>query len=127
MSQDYPPPPDDPTQKHHTNPAWVGGLVLVVIGILFLLQNLNIVGPLPLLRNWWALFILIPAVGAFYRVGQDIQSNGRLTGLGRGSLVSGLVLGFLSAIFLFDLNWSVIWPIFLIIAGIGALLGMLYR
>ncbi|HEY3343950.1 MAG TPA: hypothetical protein VGJ97_03415 [Anaerolineaceae bacterium] len=127
MAQDFPPPPDSPPQKHNTNAAWIGGLVLIVIGIVFLLQNLNLLGPLPLLRNWWALFILIPAVGAFLRVAQDIQANGRLTGLGRGSLISGLFMGFVSAVFLFDLNWAVIWPIFLIIAGVGALLGVLYR
>jgi hypothetical protein len=127
MAQDYPPPPEGPTHHRNTSAAWIAGLVLIVIGAVFLLQNLNLLGSIPLLQNWWALFILIPAVGAFYRVWQDIQTNGRLTGVGRGSLISGLFMGFLSAVFLFDLNWGVIWPIFIIIAGIGAFLGVIFR
>ena len=43
--------------------AWVTGLVLILLGGMFLLRNTGTFD-LPL-RNLWGLFILIPAIGAF--------------------------------------------------------------
>lgn len=113
---------DEPKTQPHGLPGWVIGLGLVLVGILFLLQNLNIIGPIGLMHNWWALFILIPAVNSFYKVFRDLQANGALTPASRDSIVSGLLLTFLAAIFLFDLDWGKFWPVFLIIFGLGALL-----
>jgi hypothetical protein len=39
-----------------------------------------------------------------------------------GPLVGGLAMLTVAAIFLFELQWSRVWPVFLILAGIGALL-----
>lgn len=106
--------------------AWIAGVVLIVVGAIFLLQNLNILSGFPF-NNWWALFILIPAVASFYRAWQDVQANGHLGQAGRSSLIGGLVLIFIASVFLLDLNWSVIWPVFIIIAGLSALLGGVLR
>lgn len=101
--------------------AVVAGLILILLGAAFLMQNFgNYTIPL---RNWWALFILIPAIGAFdtalrgYR-----QEGGRLTGPARGSLLVGLVLTLVTAAFLFQLNWAFVGPVLLIFAGLGILL-----
>ena len=40
---------------------WIGGAVLIALGIILLLSSLGSF----YLENWWALFILIPAIGAF--------------------------------------------------------------
>jgi hypothetical protein len=99
--------------------AWIGGVVLILLGVVFLLQNMG--AGLP--ENWWAFFILIPAVGAFGAAWNSYQrSEGQLTASARGSLIGGLVLTMIAVSFLLNLNWGILWPILLIIVGVGALL-----
>ncbi len=70
-------------------PTWVGGAALVLLGVLFLLQNLGLVR---LTGNWWALFILVPAlVLAGTAVTRYRAAGGRLTAEVRGAL-TGAVL-----------------------------------
>jgi hypothetical protein len=49
------------------------------------------------------------------------NEDNQLTGPALGSLLVGLVLTFVTASFLFNLNWSLFGPIILILAGIGIL------
>jgi hypothetical protein len=105
--------------RYQSGGAWVGGAILIALGVIFLLQNF---GGL-YLQNWWALFILIPAVGAFGNAWRAYQSaDGHLNVQARGSLIGGLVLSMITAIFLFNLNWGLLGPVILILAGIGVLL-----
>ena len=101
------------------NNSWLVGLMLVAIGCGFLLAN--VVGFR--FTNWWALFILIPAVAKLSEAMGSYQRHGRLTHAARGSLMGGLVIGLVAVIFLFNLSWGLMWPFFLIIGGIAALLG----
>jgi hypothetical protein len=97
----------------------IAGAVLVVVGAVLLAQNFGITT----LDNWWALFILIPAVGALGNAWRSYQAaGGRLTTGARGSLIGGLVLLMVTAIFLFNLNWGLLGPIVIILAGVGLLL-----
>ncbi len=99
--------------------AWIGGAIIIIIGLVFLLQNLGLF----VLVNWWALFILIPAVAAFGSAWRSYQdAGGRLTGGARGSLIGGLVFTMVAAVFLFGLNWGVVGPLLIVLAGIGLLL-----
>ena len=98
---------------------WIIGVVLIALGGLFLLGN---VLPLPILTNWWAIFILIPALYNLNRAWRSYKSNGRLTAGGRSSLVGGLVILTVALIFLLGLDWGVVWPVFIIIIGLGILL-----
>jgi hypothetical protein len=95
--------------------GWMGGLILIVIGGAVLVQNLTGIH----LLNWWALFILIPAVGAFASAWNIYQKNGRLTSGGRGSLIGGFILAIISAAFLFNLDLGNFWPVLLILAGLA--------
>ncbi len=104
------------------NNAWIAGLVLIGIGVIFLLNQFTGFE----LNNWWALFILIPAFGAFGNALRTRQANGHFGKEGRGSLIGGLILTFVASIFLFELDWGRVWPVFLIIAGVGVLLGSLW-
>jgi hypothetical protein len=100
--------------------AWIGGLVLVLLGVLFLLQNMGVVA---VTGNWWAFAILIPAVvSAATAVAQYRRAGNRLTAPVRGSATGALVFTAVALIFLFDLDWGTWWPVFVIIAGISVLL-----
>ena len=77
--------------------------------------------------NWWALFILIPAVGSLMTAWNIYQANGsQWTGAARGPLITGVILVLVTATFLFGLSWGLMVPLLLILAGAAALLnGML--
>lgn len=98
--------------------SWIAGLVLIGIGSIFLLTNLTGFE----LDNWWALFILIPAFVTLGNAIRAYRSEGRFGEESRGSLIGSLVLFFIASVFLFGWSWGTIWPVFLIIGGLGALL-----
>ena len=105
--------------------TWVGGLVLILLGGAFLLRNTGTFD-FPV-RNWWALFILIPAVGAFDSAIRLYRSaDHQLTAPARGSLLVGLVLTFITISFLFNLNMAVFGPVIIILTGIALLAGTLF-
>lgn len=101
------------------NKNWVGGVILIAIGVIFLVTNLGGFQ----LNNWWALFILIPAFSNFASAWENYSQNRRLTKSGRGSIVGGLILSLIAFTFIFEWPWAIIWPVFLIIGGVGALIG----
>jgi hypothetical protein len=95
---------------------WTWGLALVLIGALFLLNNLGIT----YIRayNWWAVFILAPGLNMLAQAYSRYQDAGRFT---RGARRAGLVGFFLVALafsFLFNLSWAMLGPAFLILAGL---------
>jgi hypothetical protein len=100
--------------------AWIVGVILILLGGLFLLRTTGIVD-IPL-TNWWALFILIPAFGAFSTAWRTYQEEGRLTGPARGSLLVGLVLTFITFTFLFEISWTYVGPLLIIAVGIAIIL-----
>jgi|GEM_PF-660478 len=101
--------------------SWVGGIVLIMLGGIFLLRNAGVIENFD---NWWALFILIPAVGSFAAAWRAYQQSGnQWTSTATGSLLGGLMLCSISAMFLFGLDIGMWWPLFLILGGVGALLG----
>lgn len=112
----------DKSRSRHGNRSWIPGLVLIAIGVVFLLQNFTDFR----LNNWWALFILIPAFGSLGKFVHAYRSNGRINGEARGPLIGGLILLFIASVFLFGWSWGLVWPVMLIIAGIGALLSGLF-
>ena len=117
---------DEPLADPSHTGGWVAGLVLIMLGVLFLLRNTGTFD-FPL-QNWWALFILIPAVGAFDSAYRTYRAAGnRLTAPARGSLLVGLVLTFVAAMFLFDISWTFFGPVLIILVGIGILFTALVR
>ena len=92
-------------------PGILPALVVIGIGVLFLLNNLNIVFMHDVWRYWPAILI---AVGLVKMVDSP-TSNGRLTGgvlVGIGGLFLADTLGFL------NLTWASFWPLVLIGAGL---------
>jgi len=98
--------------------AWIGGVVLIFVGVIFLAKNFGLQVP----EHWWALFLLIPAVAALTRAAAAYRANGRrLDGTVVAALAGGLMFVALTVIFLVGADWKVIWPVMLIVIGIGAL------
>lgn len=117
---------DQSTERNSTNRReserpWIWGAALVILGIIFLLRNTGIYD----LDNWWALFILIPAVGAFSNGWNAYRNEGRLSIHARGSLLTGFIMLMLAAIFLFNLNWAIYAPALILMAGIFLLVNAL--
>jgi hypothetical protein len=107
----------DPSQGS----AWIVGIILIVLGGLFLIRTTGTVD-IPL-TNWWALFILIPAVGALSAAWRMYrEADNRLTIAARSSLLVGLVLTFITFMFLFEISWSYVGPILVIVVGIAIIL-----
>ena len=103
-------------QRHRGNIT--GGLILVAIGSVFLLNQLT--GWY--IQNWWALFIFIPAILKLNDAWQTFQANGRWHEASRNSLLGGILLTMVGSFFLFNLSWNLFWPLVLILFGVCALL-----
>ncbi len=98
--------------------TWAPGAVLILLGVVFLVQNYTGYA----LGNWWAFFILIPAVFSFASAYETHERAGRLTSAASRQIVGGLFLTAIAAIFLLELPWGRVWPIFLVLAGLALLL-----
>lgn len=104
--------------RRSTGTAWIGGVVLILLGVVFLLQNFGGIR----FDNWWALFILLPAVGSFATAWNIYRRTGQLNRPARGALIGGFVLLLITATFLFNLNWGLVFPVLLIVLGVALLL-----
>ncbi len=105
--------------------GWIGGVVLILLGLFFLLQNFSNFE----LQNWWALFILIPAVSSFANAWNVYrESDNQLTSAVTRPLLSGTILTFIAAIFLFGIDFGLFWPVLIIFGGLMILFnGLLGR
>ena len=104
--------------------GWAIGAVVIIIGVVFLGKNAGWFGTDWGFHNWWALFILIPTLGSLGGAWRAYSSNGhRLGGEVARALMTGLLLLAVTIIFLLELDWGKVWPVLLVIAGIGLLMG----
>ena len=105
--------------------TWVVGLILIVVGGAFLMQNLGkFYFPF---TNWWALFILIPAFGSLDRAYRAYKNAGnQLTVFARNAGFVGVILLIVAGLFLFNLNWTYYGPMLLILVGVGVLLNSMF-
>ena len=111
-------PAPEPQKPNRAPSAPWFAIVLIGLGLILLLQQVAGFS----FDNWWALFILIPAVSTLSGAWQAYRRGG-FTSRVTGNLVGGLNLLLVALIFLFNWNWGRVWPVFLIIIGGGALLG----
>lgn len=106
------------THKREESDNWLGGVILITVGGVFLLTT--VLGYS--LQNWWALFILIPGLSKLVHATQTYRRDGRFSHRARHNFTWGLILTLVAFTFFFSWSWSAIWPVFLIIFGVGALL-----
>lgn len=91
--------------------AFVGPLIVIAIGVVFLLNNMGFDLPIQdLLRNGWPFLLILIGI---------LQLVGGLAG--RGSLPGGLILITLGTLFAIErtvgLSFRYTWPVILIVAG----------
>jgi hypothetical protein len=98
--------------------------VIIAVGIVFLIKAAGWLGGPWDVDQWWALLILIPAVGSLvaswyaYR-----RTGGHLSwGVFRWVLY-GLLFVVLAVVFLLVKDWQKVWPVLVIIVGVGIALG----
>ncbi len=106
--------------SNNRNNNKVLGAIFILIGAIFLAQNMTDfdIGN----WNWWALLILLPALGSLNRTWNIYRAEGQTSEAMRSPLVGSLMLLLVATILLFDLSWGALWPLFLIIIGVGALI-----
>ena len=103
---------------------WIG-LAFIAGGALVLL---NQTGLLSFEFNWWALFILFPAVGSFgsaynrYRATNNLFDMSVMMPALIGLFMIGLMFNLLSGNG-WNFNWNLYWPLILIIIGLGMIFG----
>lgn len=102
-------------EEHH---HWLGGVILITVGAALLLTTVFGVA----LHNWWALFILVPGLSKLVGAAQSYGHHGRFSHQARHNFTWGLILTLVACTFFFSWSWGAIWPVFLIIFGVGALL-----
>lgn len=126
MAENTPVEGQEPQREHRGRgrSPWLAGVVLIAVGLYLLFSN---VGGWQF-NNWWAVFILIPAIGALYRAWQAFQgSDGQITSGVTRPAVGGLILLLVALTFLFGLDWGLLGPIILVLLGVGGLLAGLAR
>ena len=104
--------------RHSGRSPLVWGVILILLGIVFFLQNSGI----QIALNWWAVFILIPAFWSFVGAWDSYREQGRLTRRAAGAAVGGTLLTVLALVFLFNLGFSTLWPVLLIVGGLALIL-----
>lgn len=116
--------PETNTERRRIGASvWVG-IAFVLFGIIMILQTAGLVR----LNNWWALFILIPALASFGSAWNRARANGgRFTRAVSGPITGGLFISAVAILFLFNLDWGRYWPVFIVLAGVTTLLGAFAR
>jgi hypothetical protein len=102
--------------------VWIGA-VIVVIGGLLLANNLGYNIGLERLHNWWALLLLIPAIGKFHEAWMCLRAGFAIGHSAvREPLITGMACLLVSVIFLSGISWMTWWPLFVILGGLSLLL-----
>jgi hypothetical protein len=105
--------------------ALIAGLLLVLLGIVFLLQTSGYL--IIKLQNWGALFILIPVLALFDRAYREYRFAGnQLTPRASGTALVGIVLLIVMVVVLLNLNWAIYGPVLVILVGLGLLSSILF-
>jgi len=103
---------------------WIG-LAFIAGGVMVLL---NQSGLLSLEMNWWAFFIVIPAIGSFsnaykrYRATNNPFDMGVMLPALIGLFMIGLMFNLLSGNG-WNFNWNLFWPLMFIMIGLGMIFG----
>ncbi len=114
--------PDSQRRRNTEATSWIVGVVLILLGAAFLLENS---GYVVFTGNWWAVFIYLAAIASFANAWRSYHATGRFGATATGSLTWGLVFTVVATIFFFNLLWDLWWPVILVAVGVGIVVGNL--
>ena len=103
--------------------SWMMGVAVILMGIMFLLDKSGVAH----VNNWWAVFLISPAVGSFMRAIRRYKEEGMITRRVTAPIIGGVASLILALFFLLDLNIGQLWPIFVILAGISILISFFVK
>lgn len=112
--------PANPSPRRH---EWriFPAVAIIAIGVLFLLGNLGYRLDLLEYGNWWAWFILVAALAPLTRAYEVYRARGRIDGDVVHYLLAAGGVTLVAVMFLAGLDWTVWWPLFLILGGLFTL------
>jgi len=103
---------------------WIG-LAFIAGGAIILLNQSGLIS---FGSNWWAIFIVIPAISSFnnaynrYRATNNLFDMSVMMPALIGLFMIGLMFNLLSGNG-WNFNWNLLWPIMLIVIGLGMVFG----
>jgi len=97
------------------------GVIVILIGLVFLADNFGIDLLFFGWQNWWALFILVGAAPPAARAFDRYRQVGTIDAQVAHAMVSALAIATVALIFLLDASFALWWPIFLVIGGLSML------
>ena len=95
------------------------GAVVIIVGLLFLAREHGYKLDFLWIDNWWALFILIPAVAMATRVVTRVRRQGRFDAEAAGTSIGALATGLVAIMFLLDWDFGKWWPLFIVLGGLS--------
>ncbi len=95
----------------------VAGLVVILVGLIFLADNFGIDFPFLGWHNWWAVFIMIGAGSPAGHAIDRYRQVGAIDAQVVHSMISALAVVAVALMFLLDLSLARWWPSFIIIGG----------
>ena len=116
----------DTSVKKSNRSSWFVGVVLIIVGLAFIVENLD----LPYIKegNWWAVFLLIPIAAILDDIFRITSSGGEGKAGAIASKMVGLcIVATVMVIFLFGINLGIYWPVLLIAAGVVFLAAALIK
>lgn len=112
---------DEPNRTRKEGNAVATAFTLIIVGGVFLLRNLDL---LPMDSNWWAVLLLVPMFFLGTRIRElRARHGGGLPAEARGLLTGFLSIAMVMLIFLLELDWGDVWPLFIILIGVSFLFG----
>lgn len=113
--------PPERTRRGRPYPSLTGGLILILLGILFLLAEQGKIG----WSNWWAYFLVgLGGIFLFEALIRVFSAEGRRAAGGR--VVAGLILVVIGGAYLIG-GFEQWWPLILVAVGVGVLISGLLR
>lgn len=113
--------------RYHQAWSFFIGLAGVLLGLSFLGLNLNWFESVPFItaNNWWAVFIIVSAIGGLVTA-ILLLVGGHSAILAVLNLAAAALVGFVGFVALNELDWELInmaFPVLLILVGIGVIVG----
>ena len=109
---------DDSCQTKSSSDTLVFGVLLIILGVAFFFGRFSGL----LLRNWWAWFILVPALMKLVSGLRLVETKRGMTSAAASMVSGSLFMILLGSMFLFGLSWTLFWPFALIFMGLNGVM-----